>query len=70
MKVPDKFPPGCVFEESFGGDEYVGFPDGRWFRLLDSGDLKLMAMRPSTGLSSNEARFRKSAAWNAENAAA
>lgn len=37
MKVPDKFPEGSVFVPTFGGDEFVRFPDGRWFKFSDDG---------------------------------
>lgn len=35
MKVPEKFPPGCSFVPTFGGEEFVMFPDGAWFRFSD-----------------------------------
>lgn len=37
MEVPGKFPDGCVFVPTFGGDEFVMFPDGRWLRFSDDG---------------------------------
>lgn len=37
MKVPDKFPDGCRFVPTFGGDEFVCFPDGSWFEFSDDG---------------------------------
>ena len=37
MKVPDKFPEGCEFFDSFGGDDRVVFPDGKVFGLSDDG---------------------------------
>ena len=38
MKLPVKFPVGCEFVASFSGDEFVSFPDGKVFKLADSGD--------------------------------
>lgn len=35
MRVPDRFPEGCLFVPTFGGDEFVMFPDGNWFRFSD-----------------------------------
>lgn len=50
MKVPDSFPPGCLFVASFSGDEYVQFPDGSVFKLADSGDeLKPRDALPRSG---------------------
>jgi len=37
MKVPDQFPEGSVFVPTFGGDEFVRFPDGSWFKFSDDG---------------------------------
>ena len=59
MKVPDKFPEDCEFRSSFGGDEFVRFPDGSWFRL-DEDKVELAAMRGepvSKCHSSSEASF-------------
>jgi hypothetical protein len=60
MDVPDKFPPGCEFISSFGGDEYVRFPDGNWFKLEDDDKLGLMPINGfpvSSGYPSSEASF-------------
>lgn len=38
MELPVKFPEGCRFFASFSGDEFVEFPDGKVFKLADSGD--------------------------------
>lgn len=38
INVPENFPPGCAFVASFSGDEYVRFPDGKVFKLEDSGE--------------------------------
>ncbi len=35
MKVPDEFPDGCLFVPTFGGDWFVMFPDGDWFKVSD-----------------------------------
>ena len=45
MKVPEKFPPGCSFVPTFGGDEFVRFPDGAWFKFSDDG--KELSPRPA-----------------------
>jgi hypothetical protein len=37
MKAPEKFPPGCTFVPTVGGDEFVRFPDGAWFKFSDDG---------------------------------
>ncbi len=59
MKVPDKFPPGCKFMSSFGGDEFVKFPDGKWFRLdEDAVELVELTGAPvSKGCNSDESCF-------------
>lgn len=60
MKVPDKFPEGCEFMSSFGGDEYVKFPDGNWFRLEDDDKIELVPIRGfpvSSGYPSSEESF-------------
>jgi len=50
MRVPDKFPDGCVFVPTFGGDEYVKFPDGKVFKLSDDGvELREVRSLPSNG---------------------
>lgn len=41
MKVPAEFPTGCLFVPTFGGDEFVMFPDGKWFRFADDGAVLL-----------------------------
>ena len=70
MKLPDKFPPGCFFMESEGGDDFVKFPDGRWFKLSDSGELRLMTGTPiDKGFNSDEARFVRAATRAAARAA-
>lgn len=51
MKLPDKFPAGCKFVASFSGDEFVAFPDGKVFKLADSGD----ALLPAKALPSRDA---------------
>ena len=65
MKVPEKFPPGCKFFDSFGGEDRVVFPDGKVFGLSLSGELVPKGLpRPASLLPSDEAAFRKSAeAW-------
>ena len=37
VPVPAKFPEGCAFVPTFGGDEFVRFPDGAWFKFSDDG---------------------------------
>ena len=76
MKVPDKFPAGCKFMSSFGGDEFVKLPDGNWFRL-DEDAVELVALKGapvSKGCNSDEAYFLNSVAEarrvNAESSAA
>lgn len=62
MKVPDKFPEGCDFMSSFGGDEFVKFPDGNWFRL-DEDAVALVPLKGapvSKGCNSDEAYFMRS----------
>jgi hypothetical protein len=64
MKVPDKFPAGCKFMSSFGGDEFVKFPDGNWFRL-DEDAVELVELKGapvSKGCNSDEAYFLRSVA--------
>lgn len=59
MKIPEKFPVGCRFMTSFGGDEFVLFPDGGWFRL-DEAALELVRLPgapASKGTSSTEENF-------------
>lgn len=58
MKVPEKFPEGCLFVASFSGDEFVSFPDGKVFKLADSGE-ELVAVRglPSSGAPISEEAF-------------
>ena len=63
MRVPDKFPEGCEFFDSFGGDDRVVFPDGNVFGISLSGELVPKGLpRPESLLPSNEAAFLKSAA--------
>jgi hypothetical protein len=59
IDVPDRFPEGCHFGSSFGGDEYVRYPNGQWYRL-DETSIKLIAIRSmvSKGTSSNEEYFQ------------
>jgi hypothetical protein len=38
MKIPDRFPSGCLFAATFSGDEYVKFPDGSVFKASDDGE--------------------------------
>jgi len=70
MKLPDKFPPGCRFVPTFGGDWFVEFPNGDWFKLLDDGvtlgALPLMDRGPEGGIlfSDNPAGLLASAAEN------
>ena len=62
MKVPEKFPSGCRFASSFGGDEFVKFPDGNWFRL-DEESVALVPLKGapvSDGCNSDEAYFMRS----------
>lgn len=62
MKVPDKFPEKCAFMSSFGGDEFVRFPDGKWFRL-DEDKVELVPLKGdpvSKGCNSDEAYFLRS----------
>lgn len=58
MKVPEKFPPGCSFVPTFGGDEFVKFPDGNWFKFSDDGNelspCPLMKAGPSDGITVRE----------------
>lgn len=57
--VPEKFPDGCDFMSSDGGDEFVRFPDGSWFRLDDE-ELVLVPLRGipiSHGFASSERLF-------------
>ena len=42
--IPDKFPPGCEFVPTFGGDWFVEFPKDGWFKLSDDG--KSLDARP------------------------
>jgi hypothetical protein len=65
MKVPDKFPPGCKFFDSFGGEDRVEFPDGNVFGISPSGDLIPKGLpRADSLLPSSEAAFHVSvAAW-------
>ena len=66
MDVPDKFPAGCEFFDSFGGDDRVVFPDGRVFGIsADGRSLVPKGMpRESSLLPSSEDAFRASvAAW-------
>ncbi len=59
MDIPEKFPDGCQFGSSFGGDEFVRFPDGQWY-ILDELLLQLspIGMMTSKGSSSNEEYFQ------------
>lgn len=58
MNVPDKFPAGCRFAASSGGDSFVEFPDGGVFKLADSGDKILpVAALPRSGDFMDESRF-------------
>lgn len=70
MKLPEKFPPDCLFVASFSGDEFVRFPDGMVFKLADSGD-ELIQVRdlPSRGAPITEATFLGCAAGCREFAA-
>jgi hypothetical protein len=45
MKLPDKFPVGCEFVPTFGGDWFVEIPGEGWFKLSDDG--KSLEPRPS-----------------------
>jgi hypothetical protein len=68
MKVPDKFPPGCEFFDSFGGEDRVKFPDGSVFGISEDGASLVPKGLPraSSLLSSDEAAFLSSvAAWRA-----
>lgn len=62
MKVPDTFPPDCKFMSSFGGDEFVRLPDGKWYRL-DENKVELVPLNGSPvskGCLSNETCFMRS----------
>ena len=37
MKLPESFPAGFKFVADFSGEDFVGFTDGRWFKLADDG---------------------------------
>lgn len=37
MNLPESFPKGCFFVASFDGDEYVRMPNGKIYKLADSG---------------------------------
>jgi hypothetical protein len=45
IPLPDQFPEGSRFAMSFGGDEFVEFPDGKVFKLSDDGASLLPAGR-------------------------
>ena len=59
MKLPDKFPPGCEFFDTFGGDDRVVFLDGKVFSLSDDGAALVPAGLPRSKslLPSTEAAF-------------
>ena len=58
MKIPESFPEGCFFVASFGGDEFVRFPDGRVFRLADDGEhLREVGDLPRMGAPMSEEAF-------------
>ena len=38
MNLPESFPKGCFFVASFDGDEYVRMPNGKIYKLADSGE--------------------------------
>lgn len=72
MKVPDKFPAGCAFSTSFGGDEYVFIPGDGWFILDESTvELRKLGSAPvSNGAPTSEAFFLDSVAAARERIAA
>ena len=59
MKVPDKFPSGTRFHGDRSGGDWVEFPDGKVFKLADSGELVEMRGLPLGSLqgSIEEATF-------------
>lgn len=66
MKIPDKFPPGCEFFDSFGGDDRVKFPDGGVFGIASDGASlvpKGLPRRESLLPSTEEAFLASAAAW-------
>jgi hypothetical protein len=66
MRLPDRFPSGCEFFDSVGGDDRVRFPDGRVFGISADG-ASLVPKGLPTGeqlLPSDEKAFlRSAAAW-------